>query len=168
MCRVVSCRVVSCCVVLCRVVSCCVVSCCCVVLCCVVLCCVVLCCVVLCCVVLCCVVLCCVVSGGAVRRVASRVVESGRAVVRHARVQDAVALDADHISMYDLQLEEGTAFWKWYGPEAVPAAAQQLPLPEEDESVGMWESASAVLTAEGNDYRQPHAPPVFVGMGTCA
>lgn len=60
-------------------------------------------------------------------------------------LQQAVAAGPDHISVYDLQVEEGTPFARWFSGEGSP-------LPKEPEAVAMFEAASATLTAAGYEH----------------
>jgi oxygen-independent coproporphyrinogen-3 oxidase len=59
----------------------------------------------------------------------------------------AAAIDAGphHVSVYDLQVEEGTPFARWYRPGAAP-------LPADDAAAGMFEDASAALRAAGYEH----------------
>eukprot|EP00908_Phaeocystis_cordata_P015698 Transcript_26879.p1 GENE.Transcript_26879~~Transcript_26879.p1 ORF type:complete len:488 (-),score=161.47 Transcript_26879:61-1440(-) len=54
----------------------------------------------------------------------------------------AAASPATHVSVYDLQVEDGTAFGRW-------EAAGALPLPEDEVAAQMFRDASAVLGAAG-------------------
>jgi coproporphyrinogen III oxidase-like Fe-S oxidoreductase len=47
-----------------------------------------------------------------------------------------------HLSVYDLQVEEGTAFGRWYQPGAAP-------LPSEGEAARCYKVASDVLRNNG-------------------
>lgn len=57
-------------------------------------------------------------------------------------LEAAAASGAQHVSVYDLQVEDGTAFGRWY-------AAGESPLPEEGVAAQMFREASAVLGARG-------------------
>jgi len=57
-------------------------------------------------------------------------------------LEAAAASGAQHVSVYDLQVEDGTAFGSWYS-EGVS------PLPEEGVAAQMFREASAVLGARG-------------------
>ncbi|KAG5190763.1 oxygen-independent coproporphyrinogen III oxidase [Tribonema minus] len=61
-----------------------------------------------------------------------------RAQWRHT-LSAAVDTRAAHISVYDLQVEDGTAFGRWF------SGAGAAPFPEESEGAGMFRDASAVL-----------------------
>jgi len=63
------------------------------------------------------------------------------------QLNQAIALRPHHISVYDLQLETGTPFWRWYTRDT--SRTPSNPLPAEDSVVEMWESASSVLSAAG-------------------
>ena len=54
----------------------------------------------------------------------------------------ALALDPDHISLYGLQIEEGT-------PLAVDVAAGRYPVPDDDLAADMYEEAQRRLAAKG-------------------
>ena len=54
---------------------------------------------------------------------------------------------ASHISIYDLQIEEKTAFGRWYGDRS-----SNSPLPSEDDAVRMYEAAVQVLTSRGYEH----------------
>ncbi|KAF6248357.1 radical SAM enzyme [Scenedesmus sp. NREL 46B-D3] len=60
-------------------------------------------------------------------------------------LDQAVAAAPDHISVYDLQVEEGTPFARWFSGDGSP-------LPKEPEAVAMFEAASATLTAAGYEH----------------
>eukprot|EP00775_Hariotina_reticulata_P012675 gene12675-12802_t len=70
-------------------------------------------------------------------------------------LEQAVAAHPNHISIYDLQVEEGTPFARWYPPGASPL------LPPEPEAAAMFELASSILAAAGyqhyeiSNYAQP-------------
>lgn len=57
----------------------------------------------------------------------------------------ALAVDPTHISIYDLQVEDKTAFGRWYQPGV-------FPLPSEEVSVQMYESAVCELTSHGFEH----------------
>jgi hypothetical protein len=59
-----------------------------------------------------------------------------------ATLAAAVAARPHHVSVYDLQVEPGTAFGRWYTPGAAP-------LPSEGEAARMYRAASHALTAAG-------------------
>ena len=67
----------------------------------------------------------------------------------------AVAAAPHHVSVYDLQVEAGTAFGRWYTPGAHP-------LPSEGDGADMLRHAHAVLTDAGcappARHRGRHAP----------
>ncbi|KIY99261.1 oxygen-independent coproporphyrinogenIII oxidase [Monoraphidium neglectum] len=58
---------------------------------------------------------------------------------------EAVAAGAPHISVYDLQVEEGTPFARRYSPGAAP-------LPADDDAAGMYADAAAALTSAGYEH----------------
>ncbi|KAJ7559240.1 hypothetical protein O6H91_04G075600 [Diphasiastrum complanatum] len=58
---------------------------------------------------------------------------------------EAVEASPTHISVYDLQIEEGTKFGKWY-------ASGQHPLPCEDDSAEFYRTASRKLREGGYDH----------------
>lgn len=58
----------------------------------------------------------------------------------------AISLDiCTHISVYDLQVEEKTAFGRWYTPGS-------FPLPSNEESAQMYKMAVQILTAAGFEH----------------
>jgi oxygen-independent coproporphyrinogen-3 oxidase len=68
----------------------------------------------------------------------------------------AIDSGAHHVSVYDLQVEQGTAFYRWYGEDdggrsETPANGRQ-PLPDEDASVSMFREASATLRDAGYEH----------------
>jgi len=69
-------------------------------------------------------------------------------------LETAVAIAPNHISIYDLTIEPGTAFGRYYQPGAKP-------LPTDDTAVQMYCKAQQVLTAAGyehyeiSNYAQP-------------
>jgi oxygen-independent coproporphyrinogen-3 oxidase len=62
-----------------------------------------------------------------------------------ATLAEAVARGAPHISVYDLQVEEGTPFARRYAPGAAP-------LPADEEAAAMYADASEVLSAAGYEH----------------
>lgn len=60
-------------------------------------------------------------------------------------LKTAIDCDPDHVSVYDLQLEKGTAFYRWYQPETEP-------LPSQDLSAEMYCKASDVLRSSGYEH----------------
>lgn len=67
-------------------------------------------------------------------------------VWRHT-LECAITSGASHISIYDLQIEDKTAFGRWYG-----GREGQFPLPAEDEAVYMYKLASETLAAAGYEH----------------
>jgi coproporphyrinogen III oxidase-like Fe-S oxidoreductase len=71
-------------------------------------------------------------------------------------LEETVAAAPDHVSVYDLQVEEGTPFGRWYIPG-------EGPMPREEEAVEMFKAASEVLRGAGyehyevSSYAQPGA-----------
>jgi len=68
----------------------------------------------------------------------------------------AIDSGAHHVSVYDLQVEQGTAFYRWYGEDGggrseTPANGRQ-PLPDEDASASMFREASATLRDAGYEH----------------
>ena len=68
----------------------------------------------------------------------------------------AIDSGAHHVSVYDLQVEKGTAFYRWYGEDdggrsEAPANGRQ-PLPDEDASARMFREASATLRDAGYEH----------------
>jgi oxygen-independent coproporphyrinogen-3 oxidase len=59
-----------------------------------------------------------------------------------ATLAAAVAARPHHVSVYDLQVEPGTAFGRWYTPGTAP-------LPSEGDAAQMYRAASHALTAAG-------------------
>jgi oxygen-independent coproporphyrinogen-3 oxidase len=57
----------------------------------------------------------------------------------------AASCNAKHVSVYDLQVEEKTAFGRWYTPGS-------FPLPSEDAAAAMYRQAVAVLGSAGFDH----------------
>ena len=62
-----------------------------------------------------------------------------------ASLAEAVAFSPDHVSVYDLQIEEGTPFWKWYEPGVGP-------MPREEDGAAMFRDASRALNAAGFEH----------------
>ena len=62
-------------------------------------------------------------------------------------LQAAVLSGASHVSVYDLQVEEKTAFGKWYGKQL-----GEFPLPVEDEAFEMYGLASMLLQEAGFEH----------------
>lgn len=62
-----------------------------------------------------------------------------------ATLHAAVATGCAHVSVYDLQVEDHTAFGRWYKPGV-------FPLPSDAESARMYESAVRVLGAAGFEH----------------
>ena len=60
-------------------------------------------------------------------------------------LEAACTSGANHVSVYDLQVETGTAFGRWY-------SAGSFPLPPEDAAATMYERASEVLRSHGFDH----------------
>jgi oxygen-independent coproporphyrinogen-3 oxidase len=60
-------------------------------------------------------------------------------------LEKAVALSPTHISIYDLTIEPGTAFGRYYQPGAQP-------LPTDDTTVKMYQTAQQVLTSSGYEH----------------
>jgi coproporphyrinogen III oxidase-like Fe-S oxidoreductase len=59
-----------------------------------------------------------------------------------ATLDAAVAAAPQHVSVYDLQVEAGTAFGRWYTPGAQP-------LPSDDDGADMYRMASSRLSDAG-------------------
>ena len=59
-----------------------------------------------------------------------------------ASLREAIRHEPDHVSVYDLQVEEGTPFARWYSPGAHP-------LPSDSDAARMFRDASEVLRTEG-------------------
>jgi oxygen-independent coproporphyrinogen-3 oxidase len=65
--------------------------------------------------------------------------------VWRASLAEAVFFAPDHVSVYDLQIEEGTPFHKWYEPgEGV--------MPDDETGAAMFRDASAVLRDKGFEH----------------
>ena len=62
-----------------------------------------------------------------------------------ASLAEAVAFSPDHVSVYDLQIEEGTPFGKWYEPGVGP-------MPREEDGAAMFRDASRALGAAGFEH----------------
>ena len=62
-----------------------------------------------------------------------------------ASLAEAVAFSPDHVSVYDLQIEEGTPFGKWYEPGVGP-------MPREEDGAAMFRDASRALNAAGFEH----------------
>ncbi|HEY9663065.1 MAG TPA: radical SAM family heme chaperone HemW, partial [Allocoleopsis sp.] len=60
-------------------------------------------------------------------------------------LEKAIALQPAHLSVYDLTVEAGTSFDRWYTPGAVP-------LPTEDATAEMYRTAQKTLTAAGFEH----------------
>ncbi|CAM9602863.1 unnamed protein product [Ectocarpus sp. 4 AP-2014] len=60
-------------------------------------------------------------------------------------LSEAIATGAAHISVYDLQVEAGTAFGRWFSPG-------EAPLPEDETCADMYRTASRVLGQAGYDH----------------
>lgn len=60
-------------------------------------------------------------------------------------IQAAIDAQSTHISVYDLQVEEKTAFGKWYSPGV-------FPLPNEELSSRMYETCVSTLTKAGFEH----------------
>jgi len=63
---------------------------------------------------------------------------------RHS-LEAAVAAAPHHISVYDLQVEDGTAFGRWYTPG-------EGPMPPEEDAAEMFRMASEILSAAGYEH----------------
>lgn len=62
-----------------------------------------------------------------------------------ASLEKAIALQPAHLSVYDLTVETGTSFDRWYTPGAAP-------LPTEDATAEMYRTAQKMLTAAGFEH----------------
>lgn len=60
-------------------------------------------------------------------------------------LEQAIHSQPTHISVYDLQVEEKTAFGRWYTPG-------QFPLPSEEDSALMYSTAVEMLTQSGFEH----------------
>ncbi|CBJ30711.1 coproporphyrinogen III oxidase [Ectocarpus siliculosus] len=60
-------------------------------------------------------------------------------------LSEAIATGAAHISVYDLQVEAGTPFGRWFSPG-------EAPLPEDETCADMYRTASGVLGQAGYDH----------------
>jgi coproporphyrinogen III oxidase-like Fe-S oxidoreductase len=58
---------------------------------------------------------------------------------------DVISISPSHISVYDLQIEEGTAFGRWYTPGL-------FPLPEEGTAADMYKLTSKRLSSAGYEH----------------
>ena len=67
-----------------------------------------------------------------------------------ASLERVIEAGADHVSVYDLQVERGTAFYRWYGENA--GKDKKEGLPSEDASAAMFRDASATLGAAGYEH----------------
>ncbi|KAJ1484824.1 hypothetical protein T484DRAFT_1655477, partial [Baffinella frigidus] len=63
----------------------------------------------------------------------------------------ALALNPTHLSVYDLIVEEGTAFGSWYAGRVEPPK-ERLALPGEDLAGDMYRTASETLSAAGFEH----------------
>ena len=63
-------------------------------------------------------------------------------------LEEALTFEPPHVSSYDLQVEDGTAFGKWYGDEA-PPSRRRKGLPDEEAAADMYRDASRVLRSAG-------------------
>jgi oxygen-independent coproporphyrinogen-3 oxidase len=64
-----------------------------------------------------------------------------------ATLEEAHSLDPPHVSAYDLQVEEGTAFGKWYADGATPSG--RPPLPQDEVSADAYKAASVFWRSHG-------------------
>ena len=64
-------------------------------------------------------------------------------------LEEVLRLKPEHISAYSLIIEEGTLFYKWFGPEGVYTDSRQkeMLLPDEEEDRLMYELTGAMLGA---------------------
>ena len=62
-----------------------------------------------------------------------------------ATLDEAHSLDPPHVSSYDLQVEEGTAFGKWYSSDD----HGRPPLPQDEESADAYREASSFWRSRG-------------------
>eukprot|EP01041_Mallomonas_annulata_P006984 gene6984-14198_t len=60
-------------------------------------------------------------------------------------IEIAASMEPNHISVYDLQVEDGTAFGRWYTPGI-------FPLPTDEDSAEMYRIASSNLKKFGYDH----------------
>lgn len=60
-------------------------------------------------------------------------------------LKQAAASSCTHVSVYDLQIEENTAFGRWYTPG-------EFPLPSEESAAEMYTTAVQVLTSAGFEH----------------
>ena len=63
-----------------------------------------------------------------------------------ATLDEAHSLNPPHVSSYDLQVEEGTAFGKWYGSDEPTG---RPPLPKDEESADAYRTASSFWRSKG-------------------
>ena len=63
-----------------------------------------------------------------------------------ATLDEAHSLDPPHVSSYDLQVEEGTAFGKWYNGDEPTG---RPPLPQDEESADAYRVASSFWRSKG-------------------
>ena len=68
-----------------------------------------------------------------------------------ASLDRVIESGADHVSVYDLQVEKGTAFYLWYGENAKEDGSRPA-LPSEDASADAFREASAALRAAGYEH----------------
>ena len=62
-------------------------------------------------------------------------------------LHEAYSLNPPHVSSYDLQVEEGTAFGKWYNGDG--ESNGRPPLPQDQESADAYRTASAFWRSQG-------------------
>ena len=62
-----------------------------------------------------------------------------------ATLDEAYSLDPPHVSSYDLQVEEGTAFGKWYSRDD----HGRPPLPQDEEAADAYRTASSFWRSQG-------------------
>ena len=60
-------------------------------------------------------------------------------------LKQAIACNSQHISIYDLQVEENTAFGRWYTPGS-------FPLPNEEISSNMYKAAVEMMNQGGFEH----------------
>ncbi|GAX75426.1 hypothetical protein CEUSTIGMA_g2870.t1 [Chlamydomonas eustigma] len=63
---------------------------------------------------------------------------------RHT-LHEAIRMDPNHISVYDLQVEEGTPFSRWY-------EQGRMSFPQDDEAASMYSEAVQMLTSAGYEH----------------
>lgn len=61
-----------------------------------------------------------------------------------------IGLGPEHVSAYGLQVEEGTAFWRWANEGRF--GARGVPLPDEDAQAEMYLAAREMLSAAGYEH----------------